>query len=245
MLDDFAADMRVMIPGIVKSFDVAKQTATVQISIRERVNLNGVLSWETLPLLVDVNVGMFRAGGYVITFPVNEGDEGLVFFADACIDAWWQSGGIQNQMDKRRHDLSDGFFIPLTWSQPRAISGYSNDSVQIRNEAGSAYVEIQGDKINLVSPSEINGTAPTIKMNASTEFQVMSPLLNLLVDSIATAASSGTGNVGTVNLNVGTLDVQAATGATIDAGGNTVIEGKNFLGHEHNLSGSGTTLGVA
>ncbi len=246
MLDNWAFKMRNAAPGIVQSFNSAKQTATVQIAIRERINLNGVITWETLPLLVDVPVAMFRAGGYCITFPVNAGDEGLVIFADACIDAWYQSGGVQNQMDKRRHDLSDGFFLPLTWSQPRVISGYSTDSVQVRNENGNAYVEIKGDQINLVSPSKITGQAPEIDFNASTKFQITSPLMSWFIDALASAGSIGSGNVGAVNLNVGTMAVNASTSVDIEAGGNTKIEGREFVSHEHSgvQGGSGNTGGV-
>lgn len=246
MLDAFAFDMRMVIPGSVKSFNAAKQTAVIQPSIRERVNLGGKLSWETLPLLVDVPVAMFRAGGYCITFPVNEGDEGLVLFADMCIDAWFQSGGVQNQMDKRRHDLSDGFFLPLTWSQPRVISGYSTDSVQVRNEGGNAYVEIKGDQINLVSPSKITGQAPEIDFTASTKFQITSPLMSWFIDALASAASNGSGNIGDVRLNVGTLEVNAGTSVDIEAGGNTKIEGREFVSHEHSgvQGGPNNTGGV-
>ena len=67
-------------------------------------------------------------------------------------DSWIQSsvhswqrypqGGVQNQVECRRHDLSDGFAIIGVWSQPRVIPGYSTGSAQLRNDAGSAYVKI-------------------------------------------------------------------------------------------------------
>jgi hypothetical protein len=144
------SDLRVAAPGIIKSFDVAKQTVTVQVAIRERVNLDGERSWKDIPLLVDVPVCMPRAGGYVLALPVQAGDECLVVFGDNCMDAWWQSGGIQNQIDMRRHDLSDGYALLGVWSQPRVVSGYSGSSAQLRNEAGTAYVEISGNNINIV-----------------------------------------------------------------------------------------------
>ncbi|MFW8450019.1 Gp138 family membrane-puncturing spike protein, partial [Klebsiella pneumoniae] len=62
-----------------------------------------------LPLLVDVPVVFPRGGGCTLTFPVKPGDECLVIFADRCIDFWWQSGGIQEPVDERMHDLSDAF----------------------------------------------------------------------------------------------------------------------------------------
>lgn len=118
-------------------------------AIREKINFNGEESWIDIPLLVDVPIVFPRAGGYVLTFPVKKGDECLVVFGDMCIDAWWQSGGVQNQVESRRHDLSDGFAIIGCWSQPRVVSNYSTESVQLRNEAGNAYFEIKGSTINI------------------------------------------------------------------------------------------------
>lgn len=143
-------NLRVASPGIIQSFDPVEQTVTVQLAIREkRLKNDGTEEWLDIPQLVDVPVVFPRAGGYVLTFPVKAGDECLVVFGDACMDAWWQSGGVQNQIDCRRHDLSDGYAILGPWSQPRRISNYSTSSVQLRNESGSAYIELSGDTVNI------------------------------------------------------------------------------------------------
>ena len=158
MLDQFGAELRVASPGIIQSFDSAKQTVTVQIAIREKINIDGVLSWREVPILVDVPIFMPRSGGYIITLPINKGDECLVIFGDNCMDAWWQSGGAQNQIDKRRHDLSDGFAIIGIWNQTKTIEGYAESSIQVRNEPGDTYIEISDKTINLVADA-INITA--------------------------------------------------------------------------------------
>ena len=113
------------------------------------------------------------------------------------------------------------------------------------DEGDSIHFE-RGRIIAVTSGAEVDVTAPVIKLAASTSVTINTPLLDLQVDQIDSSASSGSGNVGTVGLNVGTLDIQAATAATIAAGGNTKIEGRNFLGHEHSgvASGSGDTAGV-
>ena len=139
------------VPGIVESYDTVQQTVNVQVAIREcLIQADGSEKWTEIPLLLDVPVCFPRAGGYVLTLPITKGDEVLVCFGDNCIDAWWQNGGIQNQIDIRRHDLSDAFAIPGPWSQPRRVSNYSTNSAQLRNEAGSAYVELAGSTINIV-----------------------------------------------------------------------------------------------
>ena len=106
-----------------------------------------------------------RAGGYGVYAAVNKGDECLVMFGDMCIDGWWQSGGIQNQVEKRRHDLSDSFAILGCWSQPRVIPNFPASGIQMRNDAGTAKIEIVGNTINLVTTGAVNISAATINLN--------------------------------------------------------------------------------
>lgn len=82
-------NLRVAAPGIIQSFNSAEQTVTVQLSIREKRNNDGVETWEDLPQLVDVPVVFPRAGGYVLTMPIKPGDECLVILA---IIAWTPGG---------------------------------------------------------------------------------------------------------------------------------------------------------
>ena len=150
----WANNLRVAIPGIIDSFDAATQTVTVQPTIREKIQKeDGSQEWVNLPLLVDVPIIIPRAGNFVLTMPITIGDECLVMFSDLCIDAWFSNGGIQNQIEKRRHDLSDGFAILGCYSQPNVIPNYSTTSAQLRNEAGTAYIELKDAQINLVAAS--------------------------------------------------------------------------------------------
>lgn len=166
MGDNFKNTLRVAMPGIIQSFNSKEQTVTVQPVIREHV-LNEDMSrdWKNIPLLLDVPIVIPRAGGYSMTLPVKEGDECLVIFLDSCMDAWFSLGGIQNQIRKRRHDLSDAVAILSVYSQPNVIPNYSIDSAQLRNEDGTSYLELKDNEINIVSGSvKING----IKFNAHT-----------------------------------------------------------------------------
>ena len=161
-----AIDLRVAIPGIIQSFDAAAQTVVVKPAIRECLDLDGEEEWVEIPPLVDVPIALPRAGGYTLTMPIGAGDECLVVFGDMCMDAWWQSGGTQNQVECRRHDLSDGFAIIGAWSQPKVLSAYSTSAAQLRNDAGSAVVEIAGSKVN-IRATEINLDAPKVTINGT------------------------------------------------------------------------------
>ncbi|HGI6318730.1 TPA: Gp138 family membrane-puncturing spike protein, partial [Klebsiella pneumoniae] len=135
-------------------------TAVVQPAIRyiERDN-DGNQSTQDYPLLVDVPVIFPRGGGCTLTFPVSAGDECLVIFADRCIDFWWQSGGIQEPVDGRMHDLSDAFCIVGPQSQAKKIGGISTTAAQLRTDDGSAIIELAaGGAVTITSPQiTING----------------------------------------------------------------------------------------
>lgn len=138
-----AAQLRVAIPGIIESFDANRQTVSVQPAITENIQVGESESKATkLPVLTDIPICFPRAGGYSITLPVRKGDECLLVFADMCIDGWWQSGGVQDQMETRRHDLSDAFAIIGTTSQAKRLSGYSPDKMQIMSDNGKVVMEL-------------------------------------------------------------------------------------------------------
>jgi hypothetical protein len=96
--------------------------------------------------------------------PIVKGDECLVVFGDMCIDAWWSLGGVQNQLERRRHDLSDGFAILGTFSQPNVITDYSTTSAQLRSLDGKTVIDVKDNAITMTSPS-ITITSPSTIIN--------------------------------------------------------------------------------
>jgi hypothetical protein len=110
-----------------------------------------------LPLLTDVPVQFPGGGGFYLTFPVNKGDECLLVFADMCIDGWWQSSGVQNQMEKRRHDLSDAMALMGFSSVPNVVRDPSGDSIALRNRDNSTRLEVRESGITIVGNVSIEG----------------------------------------------------------------------------------------
>ena len=166
ILDSLGFDLRVAAPGIVQSVDYDAQTVTVQLAIREKLKDDkGNITDVEIPILPDVPFMVYTGGGYCLTLPIKAGDDCLVVFGDCCIDAWWQSGGVQNQVERRRHDLSDGFAIVGFRAQPNVVSGYSSDTAQLRNESGDAYIEINGSNINIIASGNITINGATVSIN--------------------------------------------------------------------------------
>lgn len=139
------------LPGILQSFDAEKMTAVVQPAIKGIFRKkDGSETVVTLPQCLDVPVQFIGGGGFTLTFPMKEGDEGLLVFSSRCIDAWWQSGGIQPQAEIRLHDLSDGFFLPGTRSVPRVLENFSTDNAELRADNGDVKIVLQPEEIDVL-----------------------------------------------------------------------------------------------
>lgn len=179
VLDAAQSKIWTAIPAIVESVDLAKQTISAQPAIRVLVSdEDGNITDTQLPLCVDVPLILPRAGGFSITFPIKSGDEVLLVFSSRCIDAWWQSSGVQSQPDFRMHDLSDAFAILAPTSQPKKLQNVSATNLQIRNDAGNAIIEIESSgKIKIVSPTEMEVVAPKTKVAGDFEVAGKSKLV--------------------------------------------------------------------
>lgn len=158
MLEGWQSNVWTAIPGTIVSYNSDEKSASVQPSIKALVTKqDGTTTWVNLPILLDCPVHFPSGGGFSLTFPIAEGDECLVVFSSRCIDAWWQSGGSQVQAETRMHDLSDGFVFVGFSSIPNVTPNISADSVQLRSEDGSSFVEItaSGD-VNLKASGNIS-----------------------------------------------------------------------------------------
>ncbi|OCQ53906.1 hypothetical protein Ppb6_00924 [Photorhabdus australis subsp. thailandensis] len=176
MQEVISAGLYVSLPCIIQSFDADAVTVTAQPAIRWKIRKkNGEQESVSLPLLVDVPVVFPRGGGVTLTFPVKVGDECLVVFADRCIDYWWQSGGIQEPVDPRQHNLSDGFALIGPQSQQQKIAGISTSTAQLRSDDGTAYIELDPDSHNVtvITPAKLTATA-----NGGTEITSPEIILN-------------------------------------------------------------------
>jgi hypothetical protein len=167
--DSHASQIWTALPGIVEAVDVSAQTVSVQPAIQGVVaDAAGTETAVNLPLLVDVPICWPRAGGFALTFPVKKGDEVLVVFASRCIDSWWQSGGVGAQAEARMHDLSDGFAVLAPTSQAKKLENVSAENVQLRDEAGTSYIEITpAGKIKITAEAQIDMEAPLINIKGN------------------------------------------------------------------------------
>jgi hypothetical protein len=158
-MQSWQAGVWTALPATVEAFDASAMTVSCQPTIQGKVrDQQGEWSDKTLPLLTDCPVVFPGGGGFLLTFPLAKGDEGLVVFASRCIDGWWQSSGVQPQMELRQHDLSDGLFIPRMFSKPNAPSGVGA-TAKLRSLDGNTYVELaSGNVVSIHASGGINLT---------------------------------------------------------------------------------------
>ena len=220
--------IRVALPGIIQSFDPDSVTAVVQPAIRyvERDNDGNVIT-KDYPLLVDVPVVFPSAGGVTLTLPVSPGDECELKFQDRCIDFFWQSGGVQEPVDERMHDLSDATCSVGQISQPNRIKNVSTTSAQLRSIDGSTYIDLnpKTKKIKIVAPGGLDVVTPIADFTEKVTIHGLLSWMGGMVGSVAAGiASKITGAVefiGTVKANGKSIDDKHTHGGVQHGNDNT------------------------
>jgi hypothetical protein len=194
----------------------------------------GQLSDVAMPSLgSSVPVHYPSGGGFTITHPVKQDDEGIAVFSSRCIDGWWDKGGLQPQLETRRHNLSDGMYIPGVRSKPRKLNpGASTTTLQIRTDKGDVYVEVTSDSVNIVATQKVTVKCVEMDVTATSKVAITSPVVTM----------SG-------NLQVeGTISAggQIASGADVHAAGDVHAgdsSGLDFSGGEAASPAIGVTVG--
>lgn len=130
-IEDQLARMYTAMPGIVVSYDSAKQTVDVQPTLRKQYSVTG--KNVTLPVVNRVPVAWYRAGGAFISFPIKAGDYVLLIFQKSPIDLWLKKGGVVDPTDFRKFHLTDAVAYPgvYPWTQLQEVP---TDRMRIQNK---------------------------------------------------------------------------------------------------------------
>lgn len=141
-------NLRCCIPGIVQSYNLDTNTAEIQPAIREEiVNEDNSVSYMNLPLLINVPILFPKCSNGGITFPLSQNDEVLVFFSDLSYDNFWMYGNVQNPIEVRRHDLSDGLAIPTAISKKNTQAVSDNLNIKF----GDTQIKMSKSEITFVN----------------------------------------------------------------------------------------------
>lgn len=180
----------------------------------QQVHFNRTTGVETpvdIGRLVRVPIGFYKVGGFIMTFPLAIGDEGILLFSDRSLDQWKITGKKGMPDSARTHNVSDAVFIPFPTSEGGAIQNYDTDNLVIGKEDGTVGITINAstNAVNVTSDSSITLTAPIVNVDASNVINLNG---NTIIDGDLTVT--------------GTTDLQGLdiTG-DVDIDGNLMVDG--------------------
>lgn len=169
--------------GTIKSFDKETQMASVVLACN---GTNSTLdaNYYNQPALelIDVPVEFPRCGDFVMTFPVNPGDDCIVEFFEQGITHWLydnrRSYAVANGRPEpaafRRFDRQDAVCRVSMDNLHNTIPGFNDTGLEIRSRSGGQRMTFHPDgRIEVVSPSDIEFKATgKITLDAGTNIQM-------------------------------------------------------------------------
>jgi hypothetical protein len=186
-----AARMHTSLPGIVKSYDVATQTAQVQLAVQ--------LEGESVPPLDDVPVAWPGGAAGFFHAPLSSGDTVLVVFSEEDFSGWYDTGSVSAPAVLARHGLH-AIAIP---GLRRAASPLSVTAGHVTVGATSA-LHLGGD-----------GATDPVALKSLVE-QALSDLLTGIISAAGsvTAPGGGPAFVAALTAFQTTYELALQTGAT-------------------------------
>jgi hypothetical protein len=170
--DALQNEVHTCLPGRVKSYDSATQTAEVIPVVKQSLpNEDGSRELVELPVLPNVPVAWPRAGGCYLHFPMAAGDHVLLVFSEAAFALWRETGQISEPGDLSRHSLSYAHAIP----------GIAPDANAFPDAPGSEAVLVVGSGVLRVSAA-----------SGSAQFVALANLVSARLDAIQAAFDAHT-----------------------------------------------------
>lgn len=154
-IENRLADVHVMLPGRIESYDAASQTADVQPMIkRYQEDAEGEAIDELYPVIPGVPVAFPRGGGFKLTFPVAVGDFCALMFCESSTDNYMGGDGSSPSSPElfQRFDLTDAVAF-LGWYPGGDLLEATDADDLVIGEDGGPVIHIGGDEVNLYEKS--------------------------------------------------------------------------------------------
>lgn len=161
VIDSAMYRVRTSTIGEVVAVDMAKNTVDVQPLIMRRIRGG---SPEPLPVVRDVPIKFYGAGGFVITFIPEAGDVCELVVSDRSLANWKQKGGVVDPAAKHHHNMTDCTAYFGLNDYGSAIESVSA-GMDIRTRDGTTGVKVTSDEIEFRQGGTLiatmNGTGVT------------------------------------------------------------------------------------
>jgi hypothetical protein len=146
-IESYVDNVHVSLPGIVVSYDSAKQTATVQPAIKRPImNEDDQLVYEAYAPITNVPVEFPGAASLSFHWALAKGDSVVLLWQDFSFATWRKTGTVSEAGDTRKHGPS--YPIARPWMRPSGGPGPDTDNsigfvdgVRIRFAAGVVTVK--------------------------------------------------------------------------------------------------------
>lgn len=142
-------ELNVCLPATVVSYNSADNTVDLQPAIQAVLKDNSFVS---LPQIFDIPVLELGGKSLSVKIPLQEGDTGIVVFCDRDISLFKQEKKNTQPNTLRKHDLSDGIFIPMKFGNSGASSNISIESAD-----GNTKLEITPNGIKVKGDITVEG----------------------------------------------------------------------------------------
>lgn len=194
LFDNQSKRLRTIMPAECVSFDANKNTVNVQPLLQRKIN--GVV--ENMPVITDVPVAFYGAGGMVITYQPALGDVCELWVNDRSITQWKINGGITDPGMGRHHHFTDA--VAYFGINPFSAA-YTNikGGIDIRSRDGSTSLNI----INGIVSLTIGGKDIAVMGQDGITFLVPVKVPDLQTNTIASVNAHVHGGVQSGGSNTG------------------------------------------
>lgn len=152
-----------MLPAQVIAYDRTTNRVQVQLMI-SLITTDG--SIVPRPQIASLPVLVLGGGGFMINFPLNEGDLGWILANDRDISLFLQSYTQTAPNTYRVKNFSDGLFIPDIM-RGYSINPADVNSMVISNTSGTTRISISATSIDITAPVGVNITTPLVTINGN------------------------------------------------------------------------------
>lgn len=238
-ITNYMKNVHTCLPGKIVEFNAEKQIATVQLLVKRIFKGNTAVD---LPPVINVVVWQPKAGNFCITFPIAVDDECLVLFSERSIDGWYKSGQSKAPDNYRMHSLSDAICLVGMSSEPKVVTDYDTENLQIRNYEKDQTITMFANKdINVTTGTvviEMLNEGKEVKITAPTKVTVDTPLAEFTgdVSVLGNATIAGTTTMQSNASVDGNIDI-TGTSSAADHDSNGISGNSHVHSHGDPLTG--------
>ena len=147
VVEGYLANTWTSLPATVVKYDPGGNGKAASVDLQPSVKgwrrlSNGKTEAVSLPVIPGVPVQFPGSGNVHMTFPVAIGDQVLAVIPSRTTDTQQQSGGEQQPIDARMHDLSSAYALLGFRANPQALENVSTTGAEMRTTDGNTRVGV-------------------------------------------------------------------------------------------------------